>query len=267
MFDLSKLDEGWRKVFDTLYAELDLIELHLTTRDEAKNFYPLQHELFRAFELTPLNTVRVIIIGESPFPRVSDDLPQACGLAFSGRPDHVIPASTNNVLKEVARQYPNGNYSSGSLENWARQGVLLLNSQLTYHPDIKNNKKDVRFWSGFTKMVMQAVSNHNPNVIILAWGGYAATAVGNTKATILFCGHPSPQNFENDFMNNGHFLAVNEIFEKLQQPLINWSTAPPLPPNFRPYITTYVEPVEVALPKIWEFARMVHLHGYGENKG
>lgn len=197
------------------------------------NFTPRKNEIFTMMWKTPLNRVRVIILGEDPYPTVfKDGVTEAVGMSFSGRKGRPIPRSLGNVFKELDRQY---NYTlrehmDGDLSKWAEQGVLLLNSKLIHSPvDPQNSKRNM--WEGLVTEILKACSIVNPNCILVLWGMKAQKLVASfediTKRyqdRILKSGHPSPLNRTGSFENNNHFLTINSMFTAWGQPHIDWNT-------------------------------------------
>lgn len=221
---------GWEEFCETNKSAFGLA-FRVLKRPENSPFIPNEEDIFAAYYSCALKDVRVIIVGESPYPTIFENgVTESCGLAFSGRPGYRIPASLRYIFEELNRQYPDlKTQTDGNLRNWCRQGVLLLNSRLTYHP----KKQKLNFWCGIVERTLLECIKYNNDVIIVAWGKVAQDAISNdvrkaiqnSNVKILECGHPSPLNTTGSFQGNGHFIRINEILRELGQPEIDWNTA------------------------------------------
>ncbi|XP_053373028.1 uracil-DNA glycosylase-like [Mercenaria mercenaria] len=197
---------------------------------------PELKQIFAAFHLTPLASVKVVILGQDPYctpysvPDTSGNticIPKATGLAFSVPPTILIdkiPRSLRNIFKEVAN---NGfsHPSSGCLEGWARQGVLLLNSALTVRQGVQNSHAQA--WKTYTDNIIKMVSATNSHVVFMLWGNFAKKKgplieQANSRHTILVAGHPSPLS-ERYFTGCRHFAQCNIALSLHGQDPINWS--------------------------------------------
>jgi uracil-DNA glycosylase len=200
---------SWKEVFIASRQELEAISTTL----EGKRFYPTKDKLFEAFFLTPLDRVRVVLIGQDPYHDVVNGKPRAMGLSFSSPKGANVPPSLRNVFAELKRSYPDFHVPShGDLTPWAQQGVLLLNTSLTVEPGRPGSHQKV--WMGLIINVLRAISAANPDCIYLLWGAQAMSLrryIG--RGTILTSGHPSSLNRNNDFVGNGHFVKVNELLD------------------------------------------------------
>ncbi len=170
--------------------------------------YPPAKLIFNAFDLCPLDRVKVVIVGQDPYhePR------QAEGLSFSV-PDGVdIPPSLRNIISEIDSEYGTHNLSGGSLRSWARQGVLLLNSILTVRAHQAGSHQGVG-WETFTDRVISELNKHRKNIVYMLWGSYAqhkGALVDIHDNLILKSAHPSPLSAYRGFIGNGHFRKANE---------------------------------------------------------
>lgn len=181
---------------------------------EAAKVYPAKEEVFRAFKLTPYQNVRVVIIGQDPYhtPGVAN------GLAFSSKKTEATPPSLVNIFKAIKNDLGIEN-KNPSLDKWASQGVLLLNTALT--TIVGSPLEHAEYWKDFTSSVLSALNNHPNNLVFLLWGNEAKKLSSqiNSKHTVLTASHPSPLSAKN-FINCQHFSKVNEI---LTTP-IDWRT-------------------------------------------
>lgn len=209
---VSHPPRGWEDVFEDCLDELKIISEIVY---KGGSYYPEQKQVFRAFRMLPLENVRVVIIGESPYPGRGN----ACGLSFSS--EKSIPASLKNVFKELEREYDNFTIpKTGDLTDWVLQGVLLLNSCLTYSVhDERLNKRS--YWNPFVMKVIKAICTINPHTIFVLWGNHALKYKERiTSPNILTGPHPSPNTW--GFVGCGHFTQINDILEKIDQPQIDW---------------------------------------------
>ena len=190
---------------------------------ERKNFtiYPPGTKIFSAFDMTPFDKVRVVIIGQDPYHGKG----QAHGLCFSV-PDGVAkPPSLVNIFKELENDLGIKTPAHGNLENWARQGVLLLNATLTVRANRAGSHQNIG-WERFTDAVIQKLSSQRSNLVFLLWGNYAIAKqniIDPTKHYILKAAHPSPFSAGRGFFGCSHFSTTNEILRQLKEPEIDWS--------------------------------------------
>lgn len=173
--------------------------------------YPESQNVFRAFKLCPLKSLRVIIIGQDPYHTPG----LATGLAFGvPKTSKYLPPSLVNIMKEVKRDYyKNQEFNPNwSLESWAAQGVLLLNTALTVRE--KEPLSHKRNWENFVKETISLINNNFVGLIFLLWGNEAQKykeLINENLHHILEAGHPSPLNRTNPFVGCSHFTKVNEI--------------------------------------------------------
>lgn len=219
--------QSWENVFENSINELkDISDILEEDRKENGERLPNNHDLFRAFQVTPLHKVRVVIIGQDPYHSVmSDGTPLATGMAFSVPRNSQIPSSLRNIFKELKNTVPEfNNPTHGDLTNWAIQGVLLLNSCLTVRPGRPDCFKQI--WSGFLKKVINEILEVNPNCIFVAWGNnaqkFASKFVGE-RAVILTAVHPSGLSANRGFFGCDHFNKINQLLTELKSPAIDWN--------------------------------------------
>ena len=184
--------------------------------------YPAPADMFRAFNLTPFDEIKVVILGQDPYhtPGVAD------GLSFSTKPGNRVPPSLQNIFKENGK-YPEAN--NPDLTRWAEQGVLLLNNTLTVKAHQANSHKNLG-WSEFTDAVIREIAGGREHVVFLLWGKFAqgkAPLIKEAASTpdthlILTSAHPSPFSADRGFFGNNHFKQANEYLEKHGQEPIQW---------------------------------------------
>ncbi|MBF9234743.1 uracil-DNA glycosylase [Microvirga alba] len=184
---------------------------------------PPPEAVFNSLALTPLDKVKVVILGQDPYPTPGD----AHGLAFSYRGSRRLPASLRTILAEMAEDLGEPMPKSGDLTKWAKQGVLLLNTALT----VEAGKAGAHLklgWSALVDQAVSAVSERQPAVVFLLWGGSArkhAAQVDQTKHLVIETGHPSPLNRLRDFRGTRPFSRANEWLAARGLMPVDWRLA------------------------------------------
>ena len=219
-----KLHPSWLgplgREFDQPYMA-DLKRFLLAEREAGKRIFPAGSNWFRALDLTPLDEVRVVILGQDPYHGPG----QAHGLCFSV-PDGVRPPpSLVNIYKELESDLGIRRPAHGFLENWARQGVLLLNSVLTVEMGLAASHRD-RGWEQFTDAVIRLVNVKEAPVVFMLWGSYAqkkASFVDASRHLVLKAPHPSPLSAHSGFLGCRHFSKANTFLESRGLKPIDWA--------------------------------------------
>ncbi len=186
-----------------------------------KTIYPKGNEWFRALDLTPLDKVRLVILGQDPYHGPG----QAHGLCFSVKPGVRPPPSLLNIYKELESDLGLLRPRHGFLEHWAQQGVLLLNSVLTVEM-AKAASHSKKGWEHFTDAVIRLINDKPDPVVFLLWGAYAqkkAAFVDTSRHLVLKAAHPSPLSAHNGFLGCRHFSATNAFLESKGLAPIDWS--------------------------------------------
>lgn len=181
--------------------------------------FPPKEQIFRALELTPFEEVRVVIIGQDPY----HNLGQANGLCFSVTQGVPPPPSLRNIFKELTNDLGIVRTKT-ELEDWARQGVLLLNATLTVEAHRPNAHKDLG-WERFTDFIIEQVSLKRGRVIFVLWGAYAQkkkSLIDANRHSILMSPHPSPFSAHRGFFGSRPFSKINAYLEQNGQPTITW---------------------------------------------
>jgi uracil-DNA glycosylase len=211
----------WLPVFQDSYNDLIRINNFLQSSGP---FYPLKKDIFRALQLVKPTDIKIIIIGQDPYPGTGGNgLPVAHGLAFSTDRSNKIPASLAGVYKVLAKTIPGWVYPShGDLTCWVKQGILLLNKCLTLDPGASGSHKNL--WGEFITRVVQYIDKVNPNCVYLLWGNHAQEiAKFTTSKNVLMTSHPSPQGIHHGFINCNHFNEANDILVKQGKSPVDWS--------------------------------------------
>jgi uracil-DNA glycosylase len=223
-----KLHPSWlerlRGEFDQDYMA-ELKRFLLSERERGKRIFPKASNWFRALDLTPLDEVRVVILGQDPYHGPG----QAHGLCFSVPPDVQPPPSLVNIYKELESDLGVQPARHGLLEHWAKQGVLLLNSVLTVEMSRAASHRD-KGWERFTDAIIREVNAKSDPVVFLLWGSYAqkkAAFVDTAKHLVLKAPHPSPLSAHSGFFGCKHFSKTNAFLEERGRPPIDWTLPEP----------------------------------------
>ena len=215
------LTAGWREIFDEPSVRNGLTHLETFLAAERREFsvFPDRSIIFRAFELTPLERVRVVILGQDPY----HDDGQAHGLSFSVPRGIPIPPSLRNIFRELQADLGHQPPSHGCLDAWAAQGVLLLNTVLTVRAHAANSHRG-QGWEEITTKVLERV-NQRPAVAFVLWGTAAARLAGalSSRHLILQSPHPSPLSAYRGFLGSRPFSRVNNFFQQRGEPALDWS--------------------------------------------
>ena len=223
-----KLEPGWRERLRGEFEQPYMSELKrflLAERERGRRIFPKGSEWFRALDLTPLERVRVVILGQDPYHGEG----QAHGLCFSVQPGVPPPPSLVNIFKELESDLGIRPARHGLLDHWARQGVLLLNSVLTVEMGRAASHRD-RGWERFTDAIVAAVNAKPEPVVFLLWGSYAqkkAAFVDQSRHLVLKAPHPSPLSAHSGFFGCRHFSKANAFLQNRSLPPIDWALPEP----------------------------------------
>jgi len=230
MSDTIKLDESWRAPLLGEFASPYMQGLKRFLEEEkaqGKRVFPKGGEYFRALDLTPLDKVKVVVLGQDPYHGEG----QAHGLCFSVRPGVRTPPSLVNIYKELQSDLGLKPPRHGFLEHWAGQGVLLLNSVLTVEMG-KAASHQKRGWEQFTDAIVRLVNQKVEPVVFLLWGAYAqrkAEFVDGTRHLVLKAAHPSPLSAHNGFLGCRHFSKANAFLDEKGRGAIDWGLPETVP--------------------------------------
>ena len=213
---LEHLKEEFQKDY-ILNLKKKLLEL----KNKKIIFYPQGDKIFNAFNLTPLNNVKVVILGQDPYHGPN----QAHGLCFSVPQPVKPPPSLVNIFKELESDTgKKRNYHDGNLEHWARQGVFLLNTTLTVEKSKPLSHRDYG-WSEFTDRVISLISDKLDNIVFILWGSFAQSKkqlVDSNKHLILTAPHPSPLSAHRGFFGSKPFSKTNNFLHSKQIDMVDW---------------------------------------------
>ena len=216
------VDISWKPFLEDEFRKKYMEEIKTFLIECSKNnevIYPHPRDIFRSLELTTFDNVKVVILGQDPYHGQN----QAHGLAFSVQKNLPKPPSLKNIIKEISEDLKIEKRSSGDLTNWAKQGVLLLNTCLTVSPGRPGSHSHLG-WQEFTDSVIKAVDTKDRIVFIL-WGSYARKKkelLSNNKNLILEAPHPSPLSAHRGFFGCKHFSKTNQFLHKHEIKHIDW---------------------------------------------
>lgn len=217
-----KIDQSWKTALAPEFDQEYFIKLTDFVRSEylsGRAVYPAPKNIFNAFNLCPLDNVRVVIIGQDPYHEPG----QAHGLCFSVLPPTPVPPSLVNIYKEIESDLGRPSVTNGDLTHWAEQGVLLLNATLTVRAHAAASHAG-KGWETFTDAVIRACAQRD-NIVYMLWGSYAqrkADFVDPTRNLILKSVHPSPLSAHRGFFGNHHFSRANEYMVAHGKTPIEW---------------------------------------------
>jgi uracil-DNA glycosylase len=218
-----KIHSSWQQVLESEYEKPYFQELISFVKNEyaTKSCFPLESEIFAAFNHCPFDKVKVVIIGQDPY----HGFGQANGLCFSVNDGINFPPSLINIFKEIQSDLGLPIPISGNLERWADQGVLLLNATLTVR-ESEAGSHQKKGWETFTDAVIQKISDEKENIVFLLWGGFAkkkGAKINRTKHHVLETGHPSPLSANRGlWFGNKHFSKTNAYLQSLGKETIKW---------------------------------------------
>ena len=218
-----KIGESWKGPLAAEFSSpymADLKAFLLEEKQAGRRIFPKGAEYFRALDLTPLDEVRVVILGQDPYHGEG----QAHGLCFSVQPGVRTPPSLVNIYKEMQEDLGIPPARHGFLEHWAKQGVLLLNSVLTVEMGRAASHQG-KGWERFTDAVIRAVNEQEKPVVFILWGSYAqkkAAFVDRNRHLVLRSPHPSPLSAHNGFFGTRPFSKANAFLEQHGRKPIDW---------------------------------------------
>lgn len=190
-------------------------------KDARKVIFPHSNDCFNALNETRFDNVKVVILGQDPYHGPN----QAHGLSFSVKPGVKTPPSLVNIYKELETDLDIPMANHGYLINWARQGVLLLNSVLTVEAS-KAGSHQNKGWEIFTDQIIQLINEHHQGVVFMLWGSYAQKKgrhIDRSKHCVLESVHPSPLSAYRGFLGCRHFSKANQYLESIGKTAIDWS--------------------------------------------
>ena len=216
------LEPSWKEALKHLFEKKFFKDLVADVKYEysTSNVFPASKDIFSAFDHCPLDSVKIVILGQDPYHGPG----QAHGLSFSVKPGIPFPPSLLNIFKEIQADLGIPIPANGDLTRWADQGVFLLNATLTVraHEAGSHQKKG---WEEFTDEVIQTLSKKRENIVFLLWGAYAqkkSALIDSNKHLILKAPHPSPLSSYRGFFGSKHFSKANEYLANHGIEPIEW---------------------------------------------
>lgn len=220
-----KIEETWLEVLKTEFEEpyFEMIKQVLVKEKQAGiTIYPPGPHIFSAFNLTPFDKVRVVILGQDPYHGPG----QAHGLSFSVQAGIPQPPSLKNIFAEIKEDLGLAVPNTGDLTKWAEQGVFLLNATLTVQARKANSHQKIG-WQKFTDAVIKKLSEEREGLVFMLWGGFAkkkASLIDANKHHVLKSGHPSPLSAnKGHWFGNKHFSQANQLLEDQGLTPIDWA--------------------------------------------
>ena len=219
---MIRLGGGWDEILAPLFQSENYQKIRDFLKHEYSQYevYPDMYDIFNCFRYTPLNSVKVVLLGQDPYHNEG----QAHGLCFSVKDGVPPPPSLINIFRELKTDVGCTIPQSGNLTKWASEGVLLLNTALTVRAHQANSHKNCG-WTWFTDNVIKIISEKKEHVVFILWGGNARSKkalIDSSKHLILECAHPSPLSAYNGFFGCRHFSKTNAYLEKYAITPIDW---------------------------------------------
>jgi len=222
LMSVANIAPLWKTYLNGEFKKPYILKLSNFLKNERANYdiYPSQEDVFKAFELTDLNGIKVVILGQDPY----HGKDQAHGLAFSVNNNTQTP-SLRNIFKEYADDLRLPPPTTTGLLQWAKQGVFLLNTTMTVQRGLANSHKN-KGWEIFTDKVIQIISQHQPHVVFILWGGDAqkkSLFIDAKKHLIIKSPHPSPLSAYRGFFGSKPFSTANKFLKHNEIEPVNWN--------------------------------------------
>lgn len=218
-----QIDDTWREVLRKEFTAPYFLEIKKFLQAEKQKghvVFPPGKFIFNAYNLTPFDKVKVVILGQDPYHGKG----QAHGLCFSVQHGVKAPPSLVNIFKELKKDMNIDPPSHGNLESWAGQGVFLLNAILTVEKDKPASHQHIG-WQNFTDATIRCLNSGRENLVFMLWGNYAqqkASMIDSEKHLVLRTTHPSPFSANNGFLGSGHFSKTNQYLMDNNITPIDW---------------------------------------------
>lgn len=224
MHEYIKIEASWKQHLLNEFSQNYMLTLHSflqSEKEHEKTIYPPAKQWFAALNATPLDQVKVVILGQDPYHGEN----QAHGLCFSVPPNIKVPPSLINIYKELQNDLNISPVQHGYLMHWAEQGILLLNSVLTVeqgHAASHQNKG----WERFTDALITQINKHTEHTVFILWGGYAqkkGANIDSSKHLIIKAPHPSPLSVYRGFFGGRYFSRTNAYLKQYGKTPIDWA--------------------------------------------
>jgi uracil-DNA glycosylase len=217
-----KIEPSWKEALKKEFSQEYFQKLTAFVKDEYKSgaVYPPPKFIFKAFELTPFKSVKVVILGQDPYHGAG----QAVGLSFAVPPEVRLPPSLQNIFKELESDIGPVKNKTGDLERWAEQGVLLLNATLTVRASTPGSHQN-KGWEQFTDAAIKALSDRREHLVFILWGNYArqkGAHIDRSRHLVIESAHPSPFAAAHGFFGSKPFSKANDYLKKHGEEPIDW---------------------------------------------
>jgi len=220
-----QIEASWKNILNNELEQKYFLELSKKVdqfyREDQVQIFPKKKEVFRAFDVCPFEKVKVVILGQDPYPTKG----YANGLSFSVNDDiYPFPKSLNNIFKEIHNDIGISFPENGDLTRWAEQGVLLLNTVLTVEEGSPDSHKGIG-WEKFTNGVIELLSDQKQELVFMLWGAKATaktSLINEDKHMVLSSVHPSPLSAYRGFFGCKHFSKANDYLNENNLSVINW---------------------------------------------
>ncbi|HEV7449409.1 MAG TPA: uracil-DNA glycosylase [Candidatus Paceibacterota bacterium] len=217
-----KIEPSWKEALKEEFGKEYFVKLTEFVKNEYKSgtVYPPPKFIFRAFELTPFDKVKVVILGQDPYHGPG----QANGLSFAVPPEVRLPPSLQNIFKELESDIGPVNNKTGDLERWAKQGVLMLNATLTVRARTAGSHQN-KGWEQFTDAAIKALSDQKEHLVFILWGNYAkqkGAHIDRSKHLVIESAHPSPFAAAHGFFGSKPFSKTNKYLAEHDQKPMTW---------------------------------------------
>ena len=217
------IDPSWKEALAQEFEQpyfAAIKQFILAEKQKGKHIYPPGSQIFNAFNLTPFDQVKVVILGQDPYHGAG----QAHGLSFSVPPGIKAPPSLVNIFKEIKSDLSINPPNHGNLEAWAKQGVLLLNAVLTVNESEAASHKNAG-WEKFTDAVIKTISDHKQHIVFILWGKFAQqkeALIDTSKHFVIKSAHPSPFSADSGFFGSRPFSKTNAYLSEHSIKEIDW---------------------------------------------
>lgn len=216
------LTTDWRHLLEEEFAQdyYKKMKAFLLVEYEERTIFPKKEDVFRALQLTPYNKTKVVILGQDPYHGQG----QAHGLSFSVQTGERIPPSLKNIYKEQEEDLQITAAKHGCLENWAKEGVLLLNNVLTVEANMAHSHKG-KGWEQLTDKIISLLNKREEPIVFILWGRHAekkGEIITNTQHLIIHSAHPSPLSARRGFFGSKPFSKTNQFLQETGQKPVNW---------------------------------------------
>ncbi len=219
-----KIEASWKEFLSTEFKKpyfKEIKQFLVSEKESNHTIFPAGSKIFSAFDLTPIENVKVVILGQDPYHGPG----QAHGLSFSVPQGISIPPSLRNIFKELKSDLGMDIPTHGNLSNWARQGVLLLNATLTVRANEAGSHQN-RGWEQFTDHIIEKISEEKSGIVFMLWGKFAQAKehlIDSRKHLILKAAHPSPFAADKGFFGCRHFSKANDYLKLNGKKAIDWN--------------------------------------------